>query len=181
MATSTPVADTASSSPGLSATGPGRPSIKYLLIAMLIGAATASLAFGGVLYYFARSGRLSIRGVAAATTRSPSEPSTHLLVLDPLLVNLPGEGDYLRLSLSLQVADAPAKTESGSKSDKSGADAIAAIRDTALTVLGRQTADDLLAQDGKERLKVELKDALADHNADLKVTKIFFTEFLVQR
>ncbi|WP_348269219.1 flagellar basal body-associated FliL family protein [Edaphobacter paludis] len=148
---------------------------------MLIGAAIASLAFGGVVYYFARSGRLSIRRDAAPTTRIPSEPSTHLLVLDPLLVNLAGEGAYLRLSVSLQVADTPAKKESGTKNDKSGDEAIAAVRDTALTVLGRQTADGLLALDGKEHLKVELKKALAEHNADLKVTKIFFTEFLVQR
>lgn len=150
---------------------------------MLIGAAIASLGFGGVLYYLSRSGRLSIRRSAVVKPGPPVETAVHLLALDPLLVNLADEGasTYLRLSLTLQVADAPAKKDSGVKGDKSGDDAMAAVRDTALTVLGRQTAEGLLAPDGKELLKAELKEALNEHNADLKVSKIFFTEFLVQR
>jgi flagellar FliL protein len=48
-------------------------------------------------------------------------------------------------------------------------------------VLGRQTSEGLLSVDGKERLKAELNAAMAEHNADLKVTDMFFTEFLVQR
>ena len=58
---------------------------------------------------------------------------------------------------------------------------MAAVRDTVLTVLGRQTADGLLAADGKEHLKAELKSAIAEHNPDLKVKDVFFTDFLVQR
>ena len=58
---------------------------------------------------------------------------------------------------------------------------VAEVRDTVLAVLGRQTADGLLAADGKGRLKVELKAALAEHNRDLKVMDVFFTDFLVQR
>jgi len=58
---------------------------------------------------------------------------------------------------------------------------MAAIRDTVLTVLGLQTADDLLAPDGKERLKLELKKSLAEHNGNLKIAELFFTDFLVQR
>ena len=109
--------------------------------------------------------------------------AVHLLSLDPLLVNLADEGasTYLRVSLTLQVADAATKKDPSAKGDKSGDDAMASVRDTALTVLGRQTAEGLLAPDGKERLKAELKKALNEHNADLKVSKIFFTEFLVQR
>ena len=44
-----------------------------------------------------------------------------------------------------------------------------------------QTADGLLAINGKEHLKDELKKAFAEHNADLKVMDVFFTDFLVQR
>jgi flagellar FliL protein len=50
-----------------------------------------------------------------------------------------------------------------------------------LTVVGQQTADNLLAANGKERLKAALKSALAEHNANLKVTDLFLTDFLVQR
>ncbi len=90
------------------------------------------------------------------------------------------------LDLTLRVADAVSKDNEKVKKEKPGdskssRDADAAVRDTALAVLGRQTADDLLAVDGKERLKAELKAAIAEHNRDLKVTDLFFTEFLVQR
>jgi flagellar protein FliL len=101
------------------------------------------------------------------------------------LVNLADAGgsSYLRMSLTLRVADAiEKKANNEKKKDEKGTDdAVAAVRDTVLTVLGRQTADGLLAADGKERLKTELKSALTEHNADLKVKDVFFTDFLVQR
>ena len=74
------------------------------------------------------------------------------------------------------------KDEKGSGDSKSGKDAdAAAVRDTALAVLGGRPSEGLLATDGKERLKAELKAAIAEHNPELKVTDLFFTEFLVQR
>jgi flagellar protein FliL len=97
-----------------------------------------------------------------------------------------GGSSYLRVALTLRVADvidkkgAKATGEKG-KDVRGAEDAVAAVRDTGLTVLGRQTADGLLAADGKEHLKTELKVALAQHNADLKVKDVFFTDFLVQR
>jgi flagellar protein FliL len=48
-------------------------------------------------------------------------------------------------------------------------------------VLGHQSSDALLAPDGKERLKAALKVAIAERNPEIKVTDVFFTEFLVQR
>ena len=107
------------------------------------------------------------------------------MVLEPLLVNLADAGgsSYLRVALTLRVRDTTEGKDSKAKDEKSkGADEdVAAVRDTVLTVLGRQTADGLLAADGKEHLKAALKTALAEHNADLKVADVFFTDFLVQR
>lgn len=105
------------------------------------------------------------------------------MALDPILVNLADTGgsSYLRLSLTLQVTDATAKKDVSARSDKSSDDAVAAVRDTALTVLGSQTSDNLLVPEGKDRLKLDLKRAFAEHNADLKVKELFFTDFLVQR
>jgi flagellar FliL protein len=97
-----------------------------------------------------------------------------------------GGSSYLRIALTLRVAeiadkkDAKAKDEK-SKDNKSADETVAAVRDTVLTVLGQQTADGLLAPGGKAHLKAELKKALTDHNADLKVMDVFFTDFLVQR
>jgi flagellar FliL protein len=110
------------------------------------------------------------------------------MVLEPLLVNLADAGgsSYLRVALTLRVAEAGDKKGVKAKDEKSKDERIgdedgAAVRDTVLTVLGQQTADDLLAADGKAHLKTELKKALAEHNADLKVMDVFFTDYLVQR
>lgn len=184
MATSAPLTDAASNPLTASSENePARSSIATVLIAMLAGAVIASMGFGGALYYLARSGRLSVRRASVLKSVAPVDVRTHLLMLDPLLVNLADESEstYVRLSITLQMEDAAAAKESRAANSKNSDDAIAAIRDTALTVLGRQTANALLAPEGKERLKAELLKALNQQNPDLKVKKILFTDFLVQR
>jgi flagellar FliL protein len=149
-----------------------------LLIAVVVGVVIATLGVGGGVYYLAHTGRLPMQSGAAQKTEVSALATTHAVVLEPLLVNLADAGgsSYLRVALTLRVADGEKN-----KDDKIGDDGVAAVRDTVLAVLGRQTADGLLAADGKERLKVQLKAALAEHNADLKVKDVFFTDFLVQR
>jgi flagellar protein FliL len=162
-------------------------SVGALLIAALAGVALTALGASAAMYYLARTGKLTSQA-AASRPAADVPPVTHLLVLEPLLVNLADAGgsSYLRVALTLRVADAAkngnnpaAKGES--KEGKSNDDSGAAVRDTVLAVLGRQTSDDLLAADGKEHLKVALKSGMAQHNPDLKVVDVFFTDFLVQR
>jgi flagellar FliL protein len=148
----------------------------------------ATAGIGGVVFYFVRTGRFPVQGGTPGKTQAVT-PTTHAMVLEPLLVNLADAGgsSYLRVALTLRVADPSDKKGSQAKDEKNKDDknasdeAAAAVRDTVLTVLGRQTADGLLAGDGKEHLKSALKTALAEHNADLKVMDIYFTDFLVQR
>ena len=192
MATPPTVLVDPSTSPSLSTVaappaGPKFPMIP-LLVAVVAGVAITALGVGGVVYYLARTGWLPVQGSGAKKTESVVPAATHSIVLEPLLVNLAnsGGGSYLRIAMTLRVADvadgkdAKAKEEK-SKSEKGADDTDAAVRDTMLTVLGRQTADDLLAADGKEHLKTAMKSALAEHNPDLKVADVFFTDFLVQR
>ena len=162
--------------------------IAPLLIAVVVGVVIATLVVGGVVYYLAHIGRLPMQGGAMQRTEAAAPATTRAMVLEPLLVNLADAGgsSYLRVALTLRVADVIDKkgakaSDEKSKNDKGAEDAVAAVRDTVLTVLGRQTADGLLAADGKEHLKTELKAALAEHNADFKVKDVFFTDFLVQR
>ncbi len=54
------------------------------------------------------------------------------------------------------------------------------IRDTVLTVLGRQKSTDLLGPDGKEHLKIELHEAIERGGVRVKVRDLFFTDFVVQ-
>jgi flagellar protein FliL len=183
MATSPTVLASSSSVPPPAAASARFPVVP-LLIAVVAGMLIVALGVGGVVYYLARKGKLP--GHAAAVKVEPVVPiATHAIVLEPLLVNLADTGgaSYLRVALTLRVADASAKKDAEPKEEKSkdGDEAVAAVRDTTLMVLGRQTADGLLAADGKEQLKAELKSALAKRNTDLNVTNIFFTDFLVQR
>jgi flagellar FliL protein len=186
MATS-PTVLAGSSPVAAPAATPAKFPIVPLLIAVVAGVLVTAMGIGGVVYYLARTGKLPLRsGSPAVAKAEPVVPiTTHAIVVEPLLVNLADAGgaSYLRLALTLRVADATTKKDGKPKEEKGkdGDEAVAALRDTTLTVLGRQTADGLLAVDGKERLKAELKLALARHNTDLKVTDIFFTDFLVQR
>jgi flagellar protein FliL len=191
MATSPTVLASASASSSLSpapaSTAPRVPVIAMLL-AVVAGVVIATVGIGGVVYYLVRTGRFPMQGGAPGKAEAVTPATTRAMVLEPLLVNLADAGgsSYLRVALTLRVADAADKKsakakDEKSKDDKDAGEAVAAVRDTVLTVLGRQTANGLLDADGKEHLKAALKAALAEHNADLKVVDIFFTDFLVQR
>ncbi len=153
-----------------------------------VSVAVATLGVGGGVYYLARSGRLSSAGNVTRKAEVVASATTHVLVLEPLLVNLADAdgSSYLRISLMLRVVDAPDKKaaapkEEKGKDEKGMNEAVAPVRDTLLAVLGRQTSNGLLAADGKERLKTAMKVALAERNPDLKVADVYFTDFLVQR
>jgi flagellar FliL protein len=185
MATSPTVLanSSAAAAPALTAP-PSRFPLVPLLIAVVAGGVIVGLGVAGAVYYLARAGKLPGHSAAVAKAEPVAPVTTHAIVLEPLLVNLAdaGGGSYLRVALTLRVADATekgakAKEEKGREDDE----AVAAVRDTTLMVLGRQTADSLLSVDGKEELKTDLRAELAKRNRDLKVTDIFFTDFLVQR
>ena len=188
MATSPTVLAGASSPSSIPASAPAPAAAKFpvipMVLAVLAGVLIAALGIGGVIYDLARTGRLPMQGGTVRKAEAVVPVTTHAMVLEPLLVNLADAGgeSYLRVALTLRIADVAEKKGAKAKDEKSGSDdAVAAVRDTVLTVLGRQTADGLLAADGKDHLKSALNLALAEHNKDLKVTDIFFTDFLVQR
>jgi flagellar FliL protein len=188
MATSPTVLASASSASSIPAPEAAKFPVLPLILAVAVSVAVATLGIGGGLYYLARSGRLSGAGNATRRAAVVAPATTHVLVLEPLLVNLADANgsSYLRIALTLRVIDgadkrlAVPKEEKG-KDEQGMNEAVAPVRDTLLTVLGRQTSDQLLATEGKDRLKTTMKAALAERNPDLKVTDLYFTDFLVQR
>jgi len=153
-----------------------------LLVVVMLGACLGCAAAGGGLYFLIKSGKLPLGATAAADGASAAGAGAagHTIVLEPILVNLADEGGhaYLRLGLTLDVEGDAGKGDE--KSAKTPSEEQLAVRDTVLAVLGQQTSAWLLGPDGKEHLKIELKEALAKHNAQLKVKDLFFTDFLVQ-
>ena len=150
-------------------------------------------AVGGVVYWLSKSGRLPIAGVASQTVPvvAKAEPmKTRVVVLDPLLVNLAdqGGGGYLRVVLALEIEDPPLPKDAKPKEEKPAEKGKVAVnevdvkmRDVALSVLGRETSQGLLAPEGKELLKQQLSHAISEHLPEVKVVDVMFTEFLVQR
>ena len=57
---------------------------------------------------------------------------------------------------------------------------VAALRDAILGVLSSARAEQLLASDGKQKLKAALLPALQECAPDLEIENVYFTEFLVQ-
>ena len=171
-----------------------KPAFVQLLVAIVAAVLICVLLLVGMVYYLAKSGRLGAFTAGGSVTPTVARaetiaaPSTHTVVLEPMVVNLADEDGktYLRLGLTLRVLDPELKKDEKAKEEqpkegKTTSDADAAVRDTALEVLGHQRAETLLGTQGKEQLKTELKAAIAQRNPELKVTEVFFTEFLVQR
>lgn len=188
MATSPTVLASSSSATPAPAPAPPKFPIVPLMISILVGVTVASCAMGGALYYLARTGRLPLQMPSTAKVEPAVPITTHVMVLEPMLVNLADSGGnaYLRVSVALRVGEAADKKAAKQNAEKTsgdaaGSDQVVEVRDTALTVLGRQTSDALLAAGGKEHLKAELKSAFAERNSGLKVIDVFFTDFLVQR
>ena len=163
-------------------------SLVTLIIAIVAAVALSIVAIGGAMFYLIRSGRLPVQ--KTITVEAKAEPTaaspSHTMALDSIVANLSDTSgpSYLKMGLMLKIADEPVK-KGAAKEDKAAAkgmsDDEAGVRDTVLMVVGHQTADSLLAADGKERLKTEIKTALKEHNPELKVMEIHFTDFLVQR
>jgi flagellar FliL protein len=160
-----------------------------LILAMFV---TMGGAVGGAMFWLTKSGRLPVQPVsAAAAVSTKTEPSkTKLIQFEPMLVNLadPGGAGYLRMVMVLRVEDPPPVKGEKPKEEKppeKGKVVVdedqVTVRDAALAVLSRQTSDQLLVPEGKEKLKQELRAALAVHEPKLKVQDVLFTEFLVQR
>lgn len=161
-----------------------------LLLSVVVAVLLAVGGCAATLYSLVRSGRLGVgssatpaAAAAAKPVPVPIEVPTTSLALEPLLANL-ADADghaYLRLGVTLQVLEEAKKDKKPEKETKGPAPEEAGLRDTVLSVLGRERSADLLAPDGKERLKKELMTAFAEHNEDVRVHNIFFTDFLVQR
>jgi flagellar protein FliL len=171
---------------------PQKPSGTMHLIVLVVAMVITVLgAIGGVVFWLAKTGRLPQAAASQVQTAAkPDSPKTRLLPLEPLLVNLSDAGGngYLRLVVVLRIEDpAPAKgtKPKDEKPAEKGKPTVnedeVRMRDAALGVIGRETSERLLAAEGKERLKGELRDAFSTHVPEVKVTDILYTEFLVQR
>lgn len=155
-----------------------------LVITVIASVVIAVTAMGGGIYLLFRSGKVPIQVSTIPGVEAAAPTKARMLVLEPILVNLADSSGmaYLRTAVTLEVADKGAGKEGkGDESKTIEKEINPSVRDTVLTVLGHQTSEALLEPNGKDRLKKELKATIAERNSEMKVSDIFFTEFLVQR
>ena len=161
--------------------------VMSLMLSVVAAVVVATGVLGGAGWYMVKSGRLPIVQGATRVEIVHGEPAKMKLVaLDPLLVNLADSGgrSYLRVAMTLRVEEqSPVKGEKPKEPEKGKPvnENEAAMRDAALEVLGRRTGVELLAADGKEQLKADLRTAMQKHVPEVKVVDVLFTEFLVQQ
>ncbi len=191
---------TASTEAATPAAPPAKVGLLPILLAVVLSTVVALGAVGGVGFWLFKSGKLTPVAAAGApaadkkkdagsTEQMPGElPPSHVLALDPMVVNLsdPGGRSYLRASISLRIADevlpkGEKKKEEGAKGDKPDPGVSAALRDTTLAVLGEQTSDALLQAGGLDALKKKMRETYAIQNRETHVLDVYVTDFLVQR
>lgn len=171
-------------------TSTNNPGMMAMMLAMIIAVSVAVACSGAALLWLVKSGRLANSAVLPKVepATAPTPPKTHLVALEPLLVNLVDGGgrSYLRIAMTLRVEDeilrggAKVPDESAAKGKPVNLYE-AAERDAALAVIGGESCGKLLESGGKEHLKDRLRTALAQKVPELKVVDILFTDFLVQQ
>ncbi len=158
-----------------------------LMMSVVAAVVVATAVLGGAGWYMLKSGKLPIvQGATRVEVVHEEAVKTRQVALEPLLVNLADSGgrSYLRVAMTLRVEDPPLPKGEKPKEPEKGQpvnENEAAMRDAALEVLGRRTGAELLAPDGKEKLKADLRTAMAKHVPEVKVVDVLFTEFLVQQ
>lgn len=172
-----------------------------MLLVCLLSTTLAAGAVLGAGFWLLRSGKLAVAAAPAPAGQAPGKsaftettaegkssaelPSSKVLALDPMVVNLSDSGGraYLRASISLRIAEeGEKKVEKEGKPDPAAAAGkTAALRDTTLSVLGEQTSDGLLGSGGVGAVKKRLRERYALDNPEVHVLDVYFTDFLVQR
>lgn len=166
-----------------------RQGLMSMIAVAVIAAIFAMVGAGGLVFWLSKTGRMPMPTAPVKAESVPKVvPRTHLAVLEPLLVNLADDDGhcYLRVAITLRIEEgliekAAKGTDEAGVKGKSVNAFEAAERDAALTVIGRDTSANLLAPDGKEQLKEQLRSALALKVPEIRIADVLFTEFLVQR
>lgn len=156
-------------------TGPKKPRIKSPKAKKLM-----SLGIGILAIVFAIASAFYVtQMLKAPKDKKGSEPNADIsktpaiyIKLNEFTVNLKSEGQYLETEMYLQADNDKVKDEISKKMPE--------IRDGINSILMSKTMNDILSSDGKDQLKVEIKDSLNKNLTSGAVTNVHFTSFLMQ-
>jgi flagellar protein FliL len=145
-----------------------------LVVKVVVFAVLATAGWAGYRSYSRRH-----RVVAAAPQGVPEPDVKAVMHLEGFTVNLTDkeQNSFLRVGIDLGLAE----ELPGGKEDDELTRITPKIRDTLLGVLCTYGSEQLLALDGKVKLKADLLKALEERVPELSVKEVYFTDFLVQR
>lgn len=147
---------------------------------MIIGAAALVLIIGGVAAFMLMGGKKTEAPVAegaappAATPAAVAAGVDTVFSMEPFIVNIYDgmELRYLKVKVEMEMANPAFKPELEGR--------MAAIRDAILVLLTTKTLQDIQDVQGKNQLREEILAAVSRIVAQGKVTKVYFTDFVVQ-
>jgi flagellar FliL protein len=143
-----------------------------VLTAHLVGKAIASLPVAGAVPGEGHDGE-------AKTDEELAEAIEHSAVvpLEPFVVNLADleSARYLRIKVSLMVDD-----KSKVKEVIENQALTMKVRDVILQTLTRKTSQDLINEEGKNKLRSEIQEEIGHYFKEPKLTDVMFTEFVIQ-
>jgi flagellar protein FliL len=137
----------------------------------------------------ATSGATEATAVAEETTFLPGQGI--MTNMSTKIINLvdPGGRKYIRLTVVVEFAPDNPEYESMPEEEKAAYltefeaklnARMPIMDDTVITLLSTKSYEDLYTADGKEKLRTEIMETLAQKLPDLHIISIYFTEFVVQ-
>lgn len=113
-------------------------------------------------------------GAKEGAKEGSKEGASNIYPLEPFIVNIYDgqELRYLKVKVEMEMATPALKSEVDAR--------LAPIRDAVLVLLSTKTLQDIQDVQGKNQLKDEILTAVNKQITTGKVTKIYFTDFVVQ-
>ncbi len=96
------------------------------------------------------------------------------ITLDPFTVNLAGGQNYLQAAIAFEIDGKNTELETELKDRKPQ------INDTIITILSSKSIDDISSNQGREKLKAEIKKAVDSLLGYGKIERVYFTTFIMQ-
>ena len=146
---------------------------------ILIGAAAFVLFAGGAAFWavphFKGTGKASADAKAGHSEKPAIEQVKGTLALEPFLVNLADTEEirFVKSTFQLGLAEELSEKEKDTV-------AIAAMRDSIITLLSSKTADQILTPQGKDKLREEILTRVNSVAPQMKAVEVYIVDFVVQ-
>jgi len=139
--------------------------VKAIVLGLVALVVIGAAAGGGFWWYFQSAGHKEAAPKAVAPV---------MWAMEPFVVNLmDNNGErYLKLALQLEISDPKGVAELDQLKPK--------LRDNVLDLLSAKSFKELMDMAGKQRLREEIAMRLNSFLTAAKVSKVYFTEFVIQ-